>query len=130
MCNKLHEDSVAIPESGVAWKLFRRSDPDCKGSYFRDDPYIIDKDGWVTWRWAGGRGFGFCAFSTKEEAERYAATETEEDWEGDENYFYNPQIRKINYRGGLGKHMESLILFGYLFETVIVKAFRVVRDGE
>lgn len=136
MCNTLHYDSHEIPESGIAWKFFRRNDLELREQFFSPGRPYTNKNGDGFYEWDSeylydSGGVGFCGFPTREEAER-CARQIKEDAKIQANWinrvFLDPQIVKVEYRQGIGGHMEDRITSSRMFfDIVLFKEFRVAE---
>jgi hypothetical protein len=124
MCNKLHADAVPIKKTGFGWKIVGQS---VKGnlSLCLRDVYISDFEGWISWAEPPNDPIppppcedikGFCFFPTKREAERCLRK-----W----GCSYNKIVR-IQYRRGLGRHIERHMILGEKFDIALCKEFKFV----
>lgn len=128
MCNNLHGNSKPIKEEGIGYKLFSRY----KGEYAQcftqnliicEPGYIYNKDGFITWD-TEEDGEGFCFFLSHRTAQRALNTLQAK---GHHEYS-NHIIRKIQYKKGLGKHIERNIKKPYKFMTALCKQFKIIED--
>lgn len=135
MCNEMRKEHTKIPREGMAWKLFRlrgrRNYCQCFNSAC---PYISADNVWIDWLERVTdkiykRESGFCAFRTRKEARR-AKRDLEEYYflYYRENPSWCPRIvlKKIAYQRGLGQHKEDNMLNKEVYETIIVKRFKIV----
>jgi hypothetical protein len=138
MCNKLHNDSIPIEESGIAYKIFsRQSIKKSKTGEKRlfkmtessfNIHSIFEENTWIKW---DSKLYydqdGFCFLLTKEEAELLATAwsfwiNTSEWVNTSETKF---EIRKIEYKNGLGKHLENGIIEKRPFLIALCKDFKI-----
>jgi hypothetical protein len=128
MCNYLHEIHEKISEEGKGFKIFGKDGSPLFN--FLNVPrthYELSDDEWVVWNseHRNEPEAGFCIFLTKEIAE--------ECFRLLEKYIYGSQkykhcyISPIEYKQGLGKHMEHQLTEGE-HEIAIVKQFRIVKE--
>lgn len=123
MCNRLHEDSTPIAETGTGYKLFRQSDEMVFPLISDTINYKVDEDGWVRWNNKfEEEGDGFCFFLTREEAKRALAL-----WSLVSRRTCEV-VRQIRYGGGLGKHAETGFITNCLFVVGLCKEFTVLED--
>ena len=131
MCNKLHSYSRPIRKKGKGWKIFevvgnslRQMSP--RDAFNRNrtiPPY--DKNIWINWSTElqpyESDDFGFCFFLDKNEAERCL-----KEWRKDDHNTYI--LLPIEYKKGLGKHLELHIIWGFEFESSLCKEFKIIEE--
>lgn len=124
MCNLLHYDSKPIPAEGIGYKVFYDFYRQC----FSREDYSIDKDDWI--RYCGGQD-GFCFFLTKKEAMRMLSSWRRNYRNGHHGILNsnNRSIRKIAYRGGLGKAIENNLITNRYFTIALCKEFKILETG-
>lgn len=133
MCNLVHEEYKPIEKSGYAWKLFSKNLHGNLVQLFSMDLYekdIYEKDdysSWISWSKHSFNGDGFCAFASKEEAER--ALQDLQRGITDREYS-DATLREIQYEGGLALQKEPRMVCGKVYETIIIKRFRIIEQGE
>ena len=125
MCNKLHGDEKKIPKNGKGYKLFGSTIVD--GSQIiphqlvlNERMYITDNSGWINWKPENCKD-GFCFFLSLRKAQRALCL-----W----RRTFSPEIQtiiEIQYKEGLGKHMETGFVSGQSLETALCKEFKPVR---
>jgi hypothetical protein len=124
MCNRLHKDSLPIPEEGIGYKFFEKED----SCFIRRNPmtslydiilkkYREDKDGWINWEPQEMEGDGFCFFLTEEDMN-----------EANKEFFDCPKegIKKIKYKGGIGTHIERTNHGSY--RCALCKSFKIIEE--
>jgi hypothetical protein len=118
MCNKLHSDSVPIPETGFGWKLLpTRSDGRYEAYYhqynYRGIVYRMVSDGWINW------------WPSLAQDDNYKGFAFFPDYKDIKREYRQICLRKIEYRSGLGKHREE-----GMHDCIIAlcKSFRVVEE--
>ena len=122
MCNKLHENSVAIPENGYGWKLFII---DKDGNYspltksFKEYNYSEEK--WINYT-HDAKHYGFCFFLTV--PTKYIIDEWKHVYVREE---VKVVCRKIQYKNGIGKHIENNFIDKPV-EIAICRSFRILED--
>jgi len=125
MCNKLHYDSIPIPESGEGWKIVIEN---------KDKPgdLLSIVDHYRYKRFGDKISFektlftdkcGFCFFLTLDEAKRASSAY---DWTLRKENF-EQKIVKIVYGGGLGTHSEPFFIADHEFQIALCKEFEVVN---
>ena len=118
MCNELHKDSEPIPESGTGWKIFDNKVNREFRSFMYSEKYI-ETDGWISWRLKLPPERGFTFFLQKPDFEYIK-----------ERFQYGNEtlvLKQIEYKNGLGKHMEDRFLFDELHEIALCKDFRIIE---
>lgn len=131
MCNYLHKKHELIPEEGLGWKVVayknRRYHPVMTTVY---QEFGYEKDKWITFKTHLGGGEGFCFFLSYEEACKYVGV-----WS---DYFPSetPRIVRIEYKSGLGKHVETGIASTPIthkpieFKIALCKQFKIIQRYE
>ena len=134
MCNAWHGiegGGSKIKKEGVAWRIFGPGDRppfrrSSEGRYI--EKYRKGRDGRVKWdeRETGWdfKQLGFAVFLTKKEAKRLL-DELNKPFEGSYG-FSECYIKKVEYRGGIGKHIEERITHKDTFEIGIVREFKII----
>ena len=132
MCNYLHEIHEKISEEGKGFKIFGKDDSTLFTTLFnfRNVPrtcYELSDDEWVVWNseHRNKPEAGFCIFLTKEIAEECFRLLKKSIY-GSKKYKHC-YIAPIEYKQGLGKHMEYQLTEGE-HEIAIVKQFRIIKD--
>lgn len=102
MCNQLHPNSQPIPKRGFAYKVFmvkRKPYGTIYRPVFKLGQFEFIGNRYVKWNHRIFRGDGFCAFENR--ASAYA-------FKTNYNEFETATwvVKKIQYRGGRGKHPE------------------------
>ena len=127
MCNRLHEDSHAIPKAGTAWKIFRHREDGSITGPFSSYTYTKSRRGWTTWNeefsYSRYNDIGFCAFPTKEEAVR--CLDILNAFKFEPHYYQDCFVVEVKYQKGLGGHKENHIHGDYTFDIVIFKKFKM-----
>lgn len=128
MCNNLL-NAKPIPKTGTGYKLFCKHinySPAFYGNSYvkynenknQDEPTNPLKR-WVIWKAPVGYGDGFCFFLTRKEAKKCLSSFYRD---------YRLVIRKIKYRKGLGKRLESGISRNVPFEIALCKEFKIIEN--
>lgn len=142
MCNQLHTDSKPIPEKGYGWKIFYRDNR--RASWKRgyrsfmvhtNPPYVNkDSDSFYRYTAAFGHGDGFCFFLTEKEAIRTLRFYID-GFSFNPNFSSKLKIKKIEYRVGIGKHKENIILrhnkkgiINKTFNIALCRRFKIVGE--
>ena len=126
MCNSLHEDEKKIPKSGKGYKLFG-STTVVGGQIIPHQlviaplMYTTETSGWVTWIPQEFRSDGFCFFLSLRKAQRVLNL-----WRR-AFPFETQTIIEIQYKEGLGKHIETGFVNGQSLEISLCKKFKPVR---
>lgn len=119
MCNQLHKEFKKIKSKGYGYKIFGIKDSPCFG--FNKQMYSkICKDDWIIWDCEYGDGF--CFFTSKKEAIRLLKSLVNFSRDYSEHY-----IKRIEYRQGMGKHLECNIEKGQNYEIAICKEFKILE---
>lgn len=137
MCNRLHDNAVKIPESGIGYKIFRTTQEGMTETTGDDvlhpmccvGNYNVNK--WMHWKSAesidigGWRRFGdgFCFFLTERGATKLLDEWCDECEPCKEGYV----IKKIQYKGGLGKHKETMMIDKYSPVISLCKKFKIIE---
>jgi hypothetical protein len=100
MCNNLHHDSKPIKEEGVGYKLVHKIGGEVYACV-RDTSYSKEKS---IWDKQISRRDGFCFFLSYKEAKRAQKAWSWRPKSGSPRY---PDIMRIKYYEGLGKHIEK-----------------------
>jgi hypothetical protein len=111
MCNKLHKNSDPIPKEGLGWKVFDKIERNKFAAPMRFDTYENPHKG-VLWRGSKNSKWGFCIFLTRAAAREYKKN----------CYAYTPIVKRIKYKGGLGKHYEQNLAL----PVAICKWFKII----
>jgi hypothetical protein len=98
MCNRLHKNYDPIPKEGFAWKVFDKIERNKFAAPMRWDTYENPRKG-VWWRGSKNSKWGFCIFLTRSAAREYKKYCSA----------YTPIVKRIKYKGGLGKHYEQAL---------------------
>lgn len=117
MCNRLHSDSQPIPKEGKAWKVVNQSRELQTMLYTK--PYEVSDDGWVRFDHRKHYGDGFCLSPTRKEARRLQKL-----WKRET--LIDVRVVRVEYRGGIGKHLEDNICTGMEFPTLLVEEWRPI----
>ncbi len=116
MCNKLHSDYEKIKSEGYGYKIFSIGDTTC----FMNKQRYSTINNWVIWNCEEGKGF--CFFTSKKEAIRLLKT-LKNCCE-----YKNHYIKRIQYRLGLGKNVETNITNeGEKYIIAICKEFKILE---
>ena len=129
MCNELHSDHEKISEEGQGFKIFERNNTAL--FYFNNShrqSYESSEDGWIAWngRYESSKDMGFCIFLSREVAEECFRI-IQQEGTSMNNEYQNCYILPIEYKEGLGKHIETRITPGD-YEIAIVKQFRIIKE--
>jgi len=131
MCNLVHEEYKPIEKSGYAWKLFSKNLHGNLVQLFSRELYKKEDSGWIFWndRYGsyGSTGDGFCAFASKEEAERALQDLQRGITVGE---YSDATLREIQYEGGLALQKEPRMVCGKVYETIIIRRFKIIEQGE
>jgi len=124
MCNRLREDFTKIPAKGVAWKIFTRPSHGhlALRSLVSAEHYATTKSGWVHWNSYDDK-LGFCAFESIAETGKAVRQWVKVVRGTRRSHFI---IKKIEYKNGLGSHLETGFVHGVNMRTIIVRSFKVL----
>lgn len=125
MCNYLHPNSKPIPENGFGYKVFEKKyNGELVPLFNVHQSYIENPSHWIKWRSEFNDpnkpvGCGFCFFRTSRGAMKLIEA-------GLRYGFSKDVIKKIEYRKGLGSHVEHNI--GHeSFKISLCKEFRIIE---
>lgn len=131
MCNLVHEEYKPIEKSGYAWKLFSKNLHGNLVQLFSRELYKKEDSGWISWNDGyysySSYGDGFCAFASKEEAERALQDLQRGITVGE---YSDATLREIQYEGGLALQKEPRMVCGKVYETIIIRRFKIIEQGE
>lgn len=127
MCNRLHDNSKPTPKCGYGYKLFQRftyTEGVFSPLYGSENIYHADKRGWVKWKIGFSTdffpgSFGFCFFRSSKTAMRVL------------NYYGNDRdivMKRIQYRRGLGHHIETKMIGGMRIPIALCKEFKILEE--
>jgi hypothetical protein len=121
MCNSLHSDSKPIKENGYGYKVFTVKDNKFYQMRSNSQLYFPALDGWIKWEKDDFSGDGFCFFLQKREAGRLLKR-----WS---SAFYDDSfvVKRIQYRKGMGIHIEDNIVKKFKFKTALCREFRILE---
>ena len=117
MCNRLHGGFKKIKAEGYGYKIFNINDTPC----FMNNQRYSTIDNWVIWNCEEGKGF--CFFTSKKEAIRLLKKLKNSAVDEYKNHY----IKRIKYRKGLGKNVETNITNeGEKYIIAICKEFKIL----
>lgn len=121
MCSYLHHDSKPIKKEGIGHKIFKNINRplftpgriyECK-----------DKNNFICWNF-DFKGDGFCFFLNRKEAVKCLNVLKRFNSETYNECF----VKKIEYKKGLGKHIEDGITKCINFKIALCKQFKIIED--
>jgi len=160
MCNRVHKGKTfrKIPKSGKGYKLFHRTEHGQLVSLIHrtehgqlvslstgHQDYKSKKDGWVKFNHKLAKTrlidhgiAGFCFFPTKRTArmalERWMYGPNKTQLKSQNSFssaFTNTVLREIEYREGLGSHIEKEFMVGCRYRIAICQEFRpILKEGD
>lgn len=138
MCNRLYEKSEKIKKEGFGYKIFSLDNKNC----FDETAYSKQKNNWVKWGHSFyeqtqmnkqkelihfiGKENGFCFFLTKKEAMK-CLNRLQNIYL---HKFNKHKIKKIQYKEGMGKHIEYQIDGDTPFEIGLCKQFKIMSRNK
>lgn len=119
MCNRLHDGSEEIPTKGKGWKIFTSKNNLGMVLY---NKYNKNGSGQIVWS-NETKGDGFCFFMTRKEARKAI-----KDWKSvTSGWKREPiSIKRIEYKQGLGKHLEDPFMYCKYYQTALCKEFKII----
>jgi hypothetical protein len=117
----LHKDHKPIKAEGFGYKIFSRREKSGNPVSLCDRRAYISDSEWIKWGWGpgGGGAVGFCFFTNLREAKRSLNLWKPCGWE---------HIRKIQYKGGLGKHIERGFISGKNIAIALCQSFKILDE--